>query len=146
MTDGKCRLGGLLCLAGAVISTMIHRAIYQAVGSGPATAGEFGAGLLTFVLACAGILLLLHGASLVTPAGAGEGQGGDDGSADQAAVDSRHDVAAMLARRALAAARTAHAAAATLASAPEAQRAPTGQPARYPGTAPHPAQPFTVSH
>ncbi|MEG8038676.1 hypothetical protein QP166_04675 [Sphingomonas sp. LR60] len=47
---------------------MVHRGVYEAARHGPAQISEFGLGLLTFVLASTGILLLIHGAKLFKPA------------------------------------------------------------------------------
>lgn len=50
---------GLLCASG--LSTLAHRAVFEAVRQGPAHVAEFALGLLTFVLASTGVLLLIHG-------------------------------------------------------------------------------------
>jgi hypothetical protein len=65
---------GLLACSGA--STLVHRSIYEAARHGPAQFAEFGLALLTFILASAGILLLIHGARLFKPAS--EDAGGGD--------------------------------------------------------------------
>jgi hypothetical protein len=58
------RLVGVLLLAASGISTLVHRAVYQATRQGPPQLAELGLGLLTFMLASAGILLVIHGARL----------------------------------------------------------------------------------
>ena len=62
------RLLGVLLLVCSGGSTLIHRSVFEAVRHGPAQAAEFGLGLLTFILASTGILLLIHGAKLFKPA------------------------------------------------------------------------------
>lgn len=58
------RLTGAFLLAGSCGTTLIHREIWTAAHHGPARTIEFEIGLLTFVLASAGVLLLIHGRKL----------------------------------------------------------------------------------
>lgn len=58
------RLIGLALLAASGASTLAHRFVYEAARHGPAQTAEFGLGLLTFILASAGVLLLAHGGKL----------------------------------------------------------------------------------
>lgn len=58
------RIAGAGLLVASAGSTLAHRAAYHAAQQGPANPLEFGLGLLTFVLASAGILLLIHGDAL----------------------------------------------------------------------------------
>ncbi|WP_068081188.1 hypothetical protein [Novosphingobium rosa] len=58
------RLAGVAFMAGAGASTCVHRAVWQAHASGPATALEGGLGMLTFFLGSLGLLLLIGGSSL----------------------------------------------------------------------------------
>lgn len=67
MADVASRLLGVLLLAGSCGSSLIHRSVYEAARHGSARAIEFGLGLLTFVLASAGLLLVFHGARLFEP-------------------------------------------------------------------------------
>jgi len=59
------RLVGVLLIAASGASTLVHRSVYEAAYQGPAQTAEFALGLLTFVLASAGILLLVHGGKLL---------------------------------------------------------------------------------
>lgn len=61
------RVLGLALLACSGASTLVHRGVYEAAQHGPAQAAEFGLALLTFLLASAGLLLLVHGARLFAP-------------------------------------------------------------------------------
>ena len=64
MTNLTARLTGVVCLATAGASTLLHRAIVVAAQGGPAQLAEFAVGLLTFVLASLGVVLLTNGARL----------------------------------------------------------------------------------
>lgn len=55
----------MILIAASGASTLVHRSVYQAANQGPAQAAEFALGLLTFMLASAGILLLVHGGKLL---------------------------------------------------------------------------------
>jgi hypothetical protein len=59
------RLVGVILIAASGASTLVHRSVYQAANQGPAQTAEFALGLLTFMLASAGILLLVHGGKLL---------------------------------------------------------------------------------
>ncbi len=59
------RLVGVMLIAASGASTLVHRSVYQAANQGPAQTVEFALGLLTFMLASAGILLLVHGGRLL---------------------------------------------------------------------------------
>ncbi len=61
MLDLKQRAVGLTLLVASGGSTLVHRQIYEAARHGPAHPLEFAFGLLTFMLASTGILLLFHG-------------------------------------------------------------------------------------
>jgi hypothetical protein len=114
MTDKHYRVAGVLGLVAAIGSTAVHQAIYEQAKHGPAQVGEFAAGLMTFVLACAGILLLIHGARLLEPSRRGREPDGDAQrdrtpalpreSIDRSPLDSRHEVGSFLAARAIASA------------------------------------------
>jgi hypothetical protein len=110
MTDKHYRFAGVLGLVAAIGSTAIHRAIYEQAKHGPAQLGEFAAGLMTFVLACAGILLLIHGARLFKQPQRVSGAKRDGKLApapvriDPSPLDSRHDIGSFLAARAIASA------------------------------------------
>nr|WP_317892565.1 hypothetical protein [uncultured Sphingomonas sp.] len=108
MTNLTARLTGVVCLAAAAASTLLHRAIFVAAQGGPAQAAEFATGLLSFVLASLGVLLLTNGARLFErpepPAAkptevlpVSEAAGLDE----SAAFDSRYGVARLLADRAI---------------------------------------------
>ncbi|WP_342659293.1 hypothetical protein NPJ82_17805 (plasmid) [Sphingomonas sp. NY01] len=58
------RLLGVVLLVCSGGSTLVHRSVYKAARHGPAQVAEFGLGLLTFILASTGLLLLIHGAKL----------------------------------------------------------------------------------
>lgn len=58
------RLLGVVLLVCSGGSTLVHRSVYEAARHGPAQIAEFGLGLLTFILASTGLLLLIHGAKL----------------------------------------------------------------------------------
>ncbi|MFD1952186.1 hypothetical protein ACFSGX_15535 [Sphingomonas arantia] len=58
------RLAGLALVAASCGTTWVHRSIWDAAHNGPAQAAELGIGLLTFMLASAGVLLLIHGVAL----------------------------------------------------------------------------------
>lgn len=64
------RVTGVLMLAAAGGTTLLHRAEYEAARHGPAQLAEFALGLLTFMLASTGILLLIQGARLFERDGA----------------------------------------------------------------------------
>ncbi|WP_267395706.1 MULTISPECIES: hypothetical protein [unclassified Sphingomonas] len=114
MTDKHYRFAGVLGLVAAIGSTAVHRAIYEQAKHGPAQVGEFAAGLMTFVLACAGILLLVHGARLLertqrTPDADADAQRDRKlepicEPIDRSPLDSRHEVGSFLAARAIASA------------------------------------------
>ncbi|MBB3349962.1 hypothetical protein [Sphingomonas sp. BK069] len=61
------RLLGALLLAAATGTSLLHRAVYETVATGQAHPAEFALGLLSFVLATCGILLLVHGRKLLEP-------------------------------------------------------------------------------
>ena len=67
MLSSTPRLLGLLLLFASGGTTLIHRSVYMAARHGPATAAELAASLATFMLASAGMLLLIHGARLFAP-------------------------------------------------------------------------------
>ncbi len=115
MRDLHYRVGGVICLIGTIGSTLVHRSIYEGARRGPAQIAEFAAGLVTFTLACLGILLLIHGARLFgrsnltasTPVLHGDRNDHVlEGHAQpgMVALDSRDGVALVLARRTIAAA------------------------------------------
>jgi hypothetical protein len=58
------RLAGVALVLGAGASTLLHREVWLAHASGPATGLEAVLGLLTFALASLGILLVIGGARL----------------------------------------------------------------------------------
>lgn len=62
------RLLGALLLAAATGTSLLHRAVYETVATGPAHPAEFALGLISFLLATCGILLLVHGRKLLEPA------------------------------------------------------------------------------
>jgi hypothetical protein len=62
--DMMHRLTGLVFMAGAGASTLVHRQVWQAHASGPASAMEAILGLLTFFLASLGLLLTINGCRL----------------------------------------------------------------------------------
>ena len=64
------RLIGLVLLATAGGTSLIHRSIYLAARHGPAQVLELALGLLSFMLASTGVLLLIHGAALFARASA----------------------------------------------------------------------------
>lgn len=63
-SDVLHRLTGVALLCGAGGSASLHRQVWLAHATGPASVLEAGLGLTTFVLACMGLLLLLSGARL----------------------------------------------------------------------------------
>lgn len=66
MTDRDIvwRLGGLLALAAAEGTSLLHQSVLAAHINGPASSLEFVFGLCSFVLASLGVLLLIQGAKL----------------------------------------------------------------------------------
>jgi hypothetical protein len=58
------RVTGLLLLAVASCPPWLRPSIYQAAGHDPGRAAEMAVGLLTFVLASTGVLMMIHGATL----------------------------------------------------------------------------------
>lgn len=58
------RLAGVAIILGAGASTLLHREVWLAHASGPATGLEAALGLLTFVLANFGLLLVIGGSKL----------------------------------------------------------------------------------
>ncbi|WP_206245378.1 hypothetical protein [Novosphingobium terrae] len=62
--DLKHRLVGAAFMAGACASTLIHRDVWRAHASGPATVLEGALGMLTFFLGSLGLLLLIGGCRL----------------------------------------------------------------------------------
>lgn len=62
------RLLGTLLLAAATGTSLLHRTVYETVAGGAAHPAEFALGLVSFVLATCGILLLVHGRKLLEPA------------------------------------------------------------------------------
>lgn len=111
---------GLSLLIASGGSTLIHRKIYEAARDGPAQVAELAIGLLTFCLASAGILLVIHGSRLFkqteSPGTPMSGSrtwkppaGGRLLEADE--LESREGVALLLARKAIAAAAENHGAA-----------------------------------
>ena len=58
------RAKGVLLIAAAGGTTMLHRIEYQAARHEPAQLAEFALALATFMLASTGILLLIHGGKL----------------------------------------------------------------------------------
>jgi hypothetical protein len=58
------RLVGVVFLLGSLGTTWCHRAVYETGRHGPAQVAEFGLGLASFLFACTGILLIIHGAAL----------------------------------------------------------------------------------
>lgn len=115
MADWRPRLVGALLLLAASGSTLLHRHIYEAARHGPPRLEEFAVGLLTFVLASTGVLLLLHGAKLLRPATASARPDARErsrrtsevrrllvaGAPEAVLLDSRRGVAMILAYRAL---------------------------------------------
>ena len=118
MDDLRARVAGAMFLLGSCGSTLLHRHIYKAAQHGPPHIEELGVGLLTFVLASIGILLLLHGSKLfrrsvgpVPPNASAPSRREWEverllaaGSPEAMLLDTRHGVALLLAYRALAAA------------------------------------------
>lgn len=110
------RLAGLALLTVSGGTTLLHRAMIEAAGPGPAQAAEFAVGLLTFVLASTGILLLIHGAKVFesdrepAPAERRHSRPADHHVVAEPvppireALDTRQGVALILARQAMAAA------------------------------------------
>ncbi len=108
MTNLTARLAGVVCLAAAAASTLLHRAIFVAAQGGPAQAAEFATGLLSFVLASLGVLLLTNGARLFERPGVPAAKPTEvlpvseaAGLDESAAFDSRYGVARLLADRAI---------------------------------------------
>ena len=108
MTNLTARLTGVVCLAAAAASTLLHRAIFVAAQGGPAQAAEFATGLLSFVLASLGVLLLTNGARLFErpePRAAKPTEvlpvSEPAGMDESAAFDPRYGVARLLADRAI---------------------------------------------
>lgn len=62
------RLLGVLLIVAATGTSLLHRAVYETVATGPAHPAEFALGLASFLLATFGILLLVHGRKLLEPA------------------------------------------------------------------------------
>lgn len=85
MRDLKHRGIGLTLLVASGGSTLGHRQIYEAARHGPAHPLEFAFGLLTFILASTGILLLIHGSRLFEPATARRAQAPTRRSLDRGA-------------------------------------------------------------
>jgi hypothetical protein len=54
-----------MLIAASGASTLVHRSVYETAYPGPAQTVEFALGLLTFVLASVGVLLLIHGGKLL---------------------------------------------------------------------------------
>ncbi|MBY9064926.1 hypothetical protein K7957_18475 [Sphingomonas yunnanensis] len=67
MRKFPARLLGVLLLAAATGTSLLHRAVYETVATGPAHPAEFALGLVSFLLATGGILLLVHGRKLLEP-------------------------------------------------------------------------------
>lgn len=66
MRDIRYRAVGLGFLIASGITTLVHRAIFAMVRHGPAQIAELAIGLLTFMLASVGGLLVIHGSRLFT--------------------------------------------------------------------------------
>jgi hypothetical protein len=107
------RLVGLALLAASGGTTLVHRTIYEAARHDAARLAELAIGLLTFLLASAGMLMLIHGARLfegrpcgeaAKPASARDASVDPLGSAADA-CDTRRGVALLQARGAIGAAR-----------------------------------------
>lgn len=64
MLDLRHRALGLGFLVASGVTTMVHRKIFEVAQHGPAQLGEPAIGLPTFMLASAGILLLINGSRL----------------------------------------------------------------------------------
>ena len=67
MRKFPARLLGVILLVAATGTSLLHRAVYDVVRTGPAHPAEFALGLLCFLLATCGILLLVHGKKLLEP-------------------------------------------------------------------------------
>lgn len=114
MNDVRYRLMGIVFLAGSAGTTLAHRRMFEVARHGPAQIGELALALLTFTLAIAGMLLVIHGSRLCRSGRRSADAGGagdphdrvDPASAnvDDAALDGRGEVGSLLARRAVAAA------------------------------------------
>jgi len=106
------RLIGVMLVAASGVSSLVHRSVYEAAYQGPAQAAEFALGLLTFIFASAGILLLVHGGKLLDQSSASS-MSPNARSADIAArlmepikahgriYDTRHGASLMQARHAI---------------------------------------------
>lgn len=62
--DVGWRFGGVVACVAAGGTSLLHREVLAARGGGPATGAEVVLGLLSFLLASLGVLLLIHGAAL----------------------------------------------------------------------------------
>lgn len=62
------RFVGVALVVASVASTLAHRAVYEAAKQGPPQLAELGLGLSTFLLASAGMMLMLLGRLLFEPA------------------------------------------------------------------------------
>jgi hypothetical protein len=107
------RLVGLALLAASGGTTLVHRAIYEGARHDAPRLAEVAIGLLTFLLASAGMLMLIQGARLFEGRPGGEAAkpaSARDASADPLgstadACDTRRGVALLQARGAIGAAR-----------------------------------------
>lgn len=84
------RLTGALLLVGSYGTTLVHREIWKSAHHGPAQAIKFCISLLTFVLASAGVLLLIHGSKLFVRTGPGPLHASAPGTAFTSRLIHRH--------------------------------------------------------
>jgi hypothetical protein len=103
-----------MLLAASGGTTLLHRAIYEAARHDAPRLAEVAIGLLTFLLATAGMLMLIHGARLFEGKSGGPAAGPASPTRDVPpdplrstgdACDTRRGVALLQARRAIGAAR-----------------------------------------
>lgn len=64
LPDLAWRCAGMVALGGAALSSLAHRAVLEAHRAGPPSVWEAFFGLVSFVFASLGVLLLLHGRRL----------------------------------------------------------------------------------
>ena len=122
MGDLRTRLAGTLLLLGSVGSTLLHREVWEAARQGPVQPAEFALGLLTFLLASTGLLMLIRGPKPFIRSEAPVRMTGAErtrrnlmvksllatGSPEAVLLDTRHGVAMILAYKAISAAAVRH--------------------------------------
>jgi hypothetical protein len=114
MPDLKARLAGAVFVVASSATTLLHRSAFEAARGGPAGLAEWTLGLLTFVLANIGVVMLIHGSRTFAPMGRKPASATNRPvSAYQSATavmpslrcegwDSRHELALVLAHRTIA--------------------------------------------